>query len=50
MMEFFRDLFLFICERKKFWMLPVIILLLLISLLLITAGNPVVAPFIYTLF
>jgi len=36
--------------RKKFWLLPIIIILLLFSALIIFTESSVVAPFIYTLF
>lgn len=49
-METLKELLLFIKERKKWWLLPVLIFVLLIGLLLVATGNPVVAPFIYTLF
>lgn len=49
-MEYLKDLWLFIKERKKFWLAPVIIILLLLGLLIVFAGNSVIAPFIYTLF
>jgi hypothetical protein len=37
-------------ERKKYWMLPIIIVLMLFGSLLIFAQGSAVAPFIYTLF
>ncbi len=49
-MEFLKDLWLFIKDRKKFWLAPVILILLLIGLLIIFGGSSAVAPFIYTLF
>jgi len=49
-MELLKDLWLFMKERKKFWLAPVIIVLLLLGLLIVFAGNSVIAPFIYTLF
>jgi hypothetical protein len=49
-MEFLKDLWLFIKERKKFWLVPIIILLLLLGLLTVFGGSSSVAPFIYTLF
>jgi len=49
-MEFLKDIWLFIKERKKFWLAPVIIILLLIGILLVFAGGSAIAPFIYTLF
>jgi len=49
-MEFLKDLWLFMKERKKFWLTPVIIILLLIGILIVFAGSSAIAPFIYTLF
>lgn len=40
----------FLKVRKKFWLAPIIFLLLLLSLLMIFAQSSAVAPFIYTLF
>lgn len=49
-MDFLKDLWLFLKERKKFWLAPLIIVLLLIGLLLILGSSSAIAPFIYTLF
>ena len=49
-MELLKDLWLFMKERKKFWLAPIIIILLLLGLIIVFAGNSVIAPFIYTLF
>jgi len=50
MAEFVIELWAFIKERKKFWLLPIIdVLTLLGSLIVLTQGSAV-APFIYTLF
>jgi hypothetical protein len=49
-MELLKDLWLFMKERKKFWLAPIIIILLLLGLLIVFAGSSVIAPFIYTLF
>lgn len=50
MTEFIRDLWDFMRVRKKFWLAPIIIVLLLLGGLLIFAQGSAVAPFIYTLF
>jgi hypothetical protein len=48
--EFISELWAFMRERKKFWLLPIVLVLVLFgSLLMLTQGS-VVAPFIYTLF
>jgi len=49
-MDFLKDLWLFLRERKKYWLAPIIIVLLLLGLLMIFAGGSTVSPFIYTLF
>jgi len=49
-MEFLKDLWLFIKERKKFWLVPVIVVLLLLGILIVFGGGSAIAPFIYTLF
>ncbi len=49
-MEFIKDLWAFLKVRKKFWLLPVIIVLLLFGALIIFTSGSAIAPFIYTLF
>ncbi len=49
-MEFLKDFWLFMRERRKFWLAPVIIILMLIGFLIVIGGGSSVAPFIYTLF
>mgnify|MGYP001316582465 CR=1 FL=1 len=49
-MEFLKELWLFLRIRKKLWLLPIIIVMLMLGGLLILAQGSVVAPFIYTLF
>lgn len=49
-MEFLSDLWHFMRERKKFWLAPIIIVLLLIGILIVFGGGSAVAPFIYTIF
>ena len=48
-MNFLSDLVGFFKTRKKFWLLPLVLVLLLFGLV-IFAGGTAVAPFIYTLF
>ena len=50
MIEFWKDLWLFMRERKKFWLAPIIIVMVLLGGLIILAQGSAVAPFIYTLF
>ncbi|MCF8256853.1 MAG: DUF5989 family protein [Flavobacteriales bacterium] len=49
-MEFLSELWQFMSERKKFWLAPIIITLMLLGLLLVFGGGSAVAPFVYTLF
>jgi hypothetical protein len=48
-MDFLRDLWLYLRERKKWWLAPLIVIFILIGVLLILGGTSL-APFIYTLF
>lgn len=49
-MEIIKELWLFLKIRKKFWLLPIIIIMLLFGGLIIMSQGSVMAPFIYTLF
>jgi hypothetical protein len=49
-MDFLKDLWSFMKERKKFWLAPIIFILLLLGVLIIFGGGSALAPFIYTLF
>ncbi|MEO6185332.1 MAG: DUF5989 family protein [Steroidobacteraceae bacterium] len=49
-MDFIKELWAFLRSRKKLWLLPVIIVMVLLGGLLILANGSVLAPFIYTLF
>ena len=49
-MEVLKDLWMFLRERKKFWLIPLIVILLLIGALIVFGGGTAIAPFIYTLF
>jgi len=44
------ELWAFIRERKKWWLAPVIVILVLLSLLIVFAEGSALAPFIYALF
>ncbi|MFO7736763.1 MAG: DUF5989 family protein [bacterium] len=48
-MKFLKDLWGFITTRKKFWLVPVILVLLLVGILVVMSGSAA-GPFIYTLF
>lgn len=48
--EFLTELWAFMKERKKFWLLPIFIVLLVLGTLIVLTQGSAVAPFIYTLF
>lgn len=49
-MVFLKDMWGFLRTRKKFWLLPLIIVLAALCSLLVLAGGSAIAPFIYTIF
>jgi len=49
-MEFIKDLWGFLRIRKKFWLLPLILVLLGFGALVVLTAGSAIAPFIYTLF
>ena len=49
-MDFFKELWAFMRARKKFWLLPVMLMLVLMGGLLVLSQGTAVAPFIYTIF
>lgn len=50
MIDLIKDLWGFMRERKKFWLAPIIFVMLLLGALLVLTQGSAVAPFIYTLF
>jgi hypothetical protein len=50
MLDFFSDLWAFMRQRKKFWLVPIITALVLLGLLVVLTQGSAAAPFIYTLF
>ena len=48
--EFVLELWAFMKERKKFWLLPIVLVLAVVGTLLVLTQGSAVAPFIYTLF
>lgn len=50
MLDLLKDLWAFMRERKKYWLAPIIIVMLLLGMLIVFAQGSAVAPFIYTLF
>ena len=49
-MRFLKTLFEFLLSRKKLWLAPLILIMILISVLIVFAQGSVLGPFIYTLF
>ncbi|HEY1047203.1 MAG TPA: DUF5989 family protein [Bacteroidia bacterium] len=49
-MDFLKDLWQFMKQRKKFWLIPMIVVLLVLGVLLVFGSSSAIAPFIYTLF
>jgi hypothetical protein len=49
-MSAFGDLWGFLKERKKWWLLPMVLVLLLFGALIVLTSGSAIAPFIYTLF
>jgi hypothetical protein len=50
MLDLIKDLWAFMRARKKFWLAPIIIIMLLLGGLIVLTQGSAVAPFIYTLF
>ena len=50
MFDLLKDLWGFMRERKKFWLAPIVLVLLLLGGLIVLSQGSAVAPFIYTLF
>ena len=50
MLDLLKDLWDFLKVRKKFWMAPIILVLVLLGALIVLTQGSAVAPFIYTLF
>ena len=49
-MEGLRDLFGFLARRKRYWMMPLVVALLLFAVLFSLTAGSAIAPFIYTIF
>ncbi len=49
-MEFIKEFFQFLKVRKKYWLLPVILVMALFTALIFFSSGTVIAPFIYTVF
>lgn len=49
-MSFLRELWAYMRARKKFWLLPILLVMVMLGGLIVLAQGSAVAPFIYTLF
>ena len=49
-MSFLRELFAFMMARKKFWLLPIMVMMVVFGGLIVLSQGSAVAPFIYTIF
>jgi len=49
-MSFIREIWSFMLIRKKFWLLPIMLMMLLFGSLIILTQGSAIAPFIYTIF
>ena len=45
-----REIFEFLLSNKKYWLIPIVLILLLIGFLIVFAGSSALSPYIYTLF
>lgn len=50
MFELIQELWGFMRERKKFWLLPIIVTMVLLGVVIVLTQGSVMAPFIYTIF
>ena len=50
MLDFVRELFDFMRARRKFWLVPVLVMIALLGALVVFAKGSAIAPFIYTIF
>ena len=50
MLDLLKDLWAFMRERKKYWLAPIILVMLILGALIVLSQGSAVAPFIYTLF
>ena len=49
-MDFLKDMLQFFMQRKKFWLLPLVLVLLLFGVLVVMTSGSAIAPFIYSVF
>ncbi len=49
-LSIFKEFWAFVRQRKRYWLVPIIVVLVALGVLLIVAQNSAIAPFIYSLF
>lgn len=49
-LEIVKEMFEFLIRKKKFWLIPIIVILLLMGVIIVLTEGSAIAPFIYTLF
>ena len=49
-MSFLKELWAFMRARKKFWMIPILVMMVILGVLIVMVQGSVVAPFLYTIF
>ena len=50
MLDFVREMFAFLRQRRKFWLAPVLVMMCILAGVLVLTQGSALAPFIYTLF
>ena len=45
-----KEIFSYLIENKKYWLIPIVVILLFLGAIIIFAGSSALSPFIYTLF
>ncbi len=50
MLDLLKDLFSFMRERKKFWLVPIMVVMVLLGVLIVFVQGSALAPFIYAIF
>tara|TARA_Y100001958_G_C21010056_1_gene390511 strand:+ start:393 stop:542 length:150 start_codon:yes stop_codon:yes gene_type:complete len=49
-MEFLKELFTFVIHRKKYWLVPILLVLAIFGILIVLTQGTALAPFVYTIF
>ena len=50
MFEIFKELMYFLMQKKKFWLIPLVLILVLVGVMLVVGQGSTLSPFIYTIF